>query len=106
MVRLPQNVIASMHVGQGGSRETKREIVNALIRAGYGKAKAEGWVETYISTGDIYIVGSDATFGVELYTTKWWTSYTMPPRRRVSTPRISADLLTEEERAIMGMVSE
>lgn len=102
MVRMPKNVIAAMHIGQGGSREPKKAIVNELIRAGYGKTKAESWVDTFIDTGDIYIVGSDAIYGTELYTTKWWTSYTMPPRRRVSTPRINADLLTEEEHAILG----
>lgn len=102
MVRMAKNVIAAMHIGQGGSREPRKAIVNELMRAGYGKAKAETWVDTFIDTGDIYIVGSDTIYGTELYTTRWWTNHTMPPRRRVSTPRINADLLTEEERAILG----
>ena len=101
MVRMPKNVIAAMHMGQGGSVETKKAIVNELIRAGYGKTKAENWVDTFIDTGDIYAIGSDAVYGCELYTTKWWTHCKMPPRRRTSTPRINADLLTEEEYAIL-----
>lgn len=101
MVRMPKNIIAAMHMGQGGSIETKKTIVDELIRAGYGKTKAENWFNTFIDTGDIYAVGSDAVYGYELYTTKWWTHCTMPPRRRKSTPRINADLLTEEEHAIL-----
>lgn len=103
MVRMANNVIAAMHIGQSGALETKKSIINALIRAGYGDKKAEKWFNTYIDTGDIYAVGSDSVYGRELYTTRWWTSYTMPPRRRVTSPRINAESLTEEERAIIGV---
>ncbi len=105
MVRTAANVIAGMHVGQAGIREPKKEIVAALMRAGYGEEKAKKWVENFITTGDVYIVGSDAITGLELYTTKWWTSYAMPPRRRISRPRIDAELLTDEERALLDEVA-
>ena len=101
MVRMANNLIASMHVGEGGARETKTALINQLIRNGYGEKKARDWIESFIRTGDIYLVACEADYGRELYTTRWWTSHTMPPRRRVSTPRISADALTEEEHAIL-----
>lgn len=106
MVRMAGNVIASMHIGQAGARATKREMENALIEEGYGKVKAKRWVEDLIETGKIYAVASDPIYGHELFTTVWWTAYTMPPRRRIKRPRIDADQLTEEECAILQKVAE
>lgn len=105
MVRMANNLIAAMHMGERGAREPKSALVNELISHGYGEEKAIKWIETFIKTGDVYLVACDAELGRELYTTKWWTPIQMPPRRRISRPRINADALTEEELEIIGEAS-
>lgn len=104
MVRLPQNIIASMAIRSPGMHSaTKKELTNALIEGGYGPVKAAKWIDTFIGTGAIYIVGTDAIYGRELYRAKWWNSTTL--LTRVKSPRIRAAPLTEQEKAILEKVT-
>lgn len=98
MVRMPQNVLASMAIGKPGLQATKKELIACLEEGGYGPAKAKKWVETYIDTGAIRLVGQDPVYGRELYVCKWWGS--MPTITRTIPQRVRVDL-TEDEAAII-----
>lgn len=100
MVRLPQNIIGSMHMGQPGATATHKELVHALINQGYGRTKAEGWISAFIETGQIFQTGSTNPFGLELYSCTWWGSPLTAPRR-LKSPRIKAEELTEQERRVL-----
>lgn len=100
MVRLPNNVLAAIGIGKPGLRLTKKELINALINAGYGPKKARAWVDTYIGTGQIYQVDEQPITGLELYTSMWWNDRT-PTVTRVQGHRIKDIELTDVEYAIV-----
>lgn len=105
MVRLPQNIIAAMAIQTPGIRTaTKKELCNALINSGYGQTKARKWIETFIETGALQLVGEDPIYGLELYSAKWWTPNGLITR--VKSPRIESAPLTDAEMMIIKAVAE
>ena len=105
MVRLPQNIIAAMAIQTPGIRTaTKKELCNALINCGYGQTKARKWIETFIDTGALQLVGEDPVYGLELYSAKWWTPNGLITR--VKSPRIKNLTLTDEEMMLIEAMAE
>ena len=99
MVRMPQNILASIGIGKPGLRLTKKQLIQALEDGGYGTKKARRWIETYIDSGSIQLVAEDPIYGLPLYTCKWW-KYLDMCSYDIRMGKVYVEL-TEEEAAII-----